>query len=175
VNKADRPGADRLRNDLELMLGLRSGATLKNVPAHHGVDLRALAAADREAARRALNPARAAREDAAVEQSDAWTPPVLRSVAAQGEGVADVISALDRHFRYLEASGALRDRRRQRLRERVVEVVEQRVRQRLWTDDATSAWLEERLPEVEHGALTPFAVADELLGRSADILTRTNR
>ncbi|HET7924615.1 MAG TPA: methylmalonyl Co-A mutase-associated GTPase MeaB, partial [Rhodanobacteraceae bacterium] len=40
VNKADRPGADRLRNELELMLGLRNGATLKNVPAHHGVDLR---------------------------------------------------------------------------------------------------------------------------------------
>src|SRR5205809_3272832 len=41
VNKADRPGADRLRNELELMLGLRNGAgaTLKNVPAHHGVDL----------------------------------------------------------------------------------------------------------------------------------------
>ena len=40
VNKADRPGADRLRNDIEMMLGLRSGATLKNVPAHHGVDLK---------------------------------------------------------------------------------------------------------------------------------------
>ena len=39
VNKADRPGADRLRNELELMLGLRHGSTLKNVPAHHGVDL----------------------------------------------------------------------------------------------------------------------------------------
>jgi len=25
VNKADRPGADRLRNDIELMLGLRDG------------------------------------------------------------------------------------------------------------------------------------------------------
>src|SRR3954465_6938802 len=39
VNKADRPGADRLRNELELMIGLRNGNTLKNVPAHHGVDL----------------------------------------------------------------------------------------------------------------------------------------
>src|SRR5215211_1749697 len=27
VNKADRPGADRLRNDIELMLGLRAGAS----------------------------------------------------------------------------------------------------------------------------------------------------
>ncbi|MEO8337657.1 MAG: methylmalonyl Co-A mutase-associated GTPase MeaB, partial [bacterium] len=27
VNKADRPGADRLRNEIEVMLGMRSGAT----------------------------------------------------------------------------------------------------------------------------------------------------
>src|SRR5207253_10040804 len=60
VNKADRPGADRLRNDIELMLGLRTGAAMRHVPAHHGIDLTALSANDREAARQALNPARAA-------------------------------------------------------------------------------------------------------------------
>src|SRR3954464_10237867 len=53
VNKADRPGADRLRTDVELMLGMRLGAALKNVPAHHGVDLRA--AAERDELRRAMN------------------------------------------------------------------------------------------------------------------------
>src|SRR5205823_13525352 len=57
VNKADRPGADRLRNDIELMLGLRSGAALRDVPAHHGVDLKALSTEQREVARQALNPA----------------------------------------------------------------------------------------------------------------------
>src|SRR5205823_700953 len=58
VNKADRPGADRLRKDLELMLGLRSGNTMKNVPSHHGVELgRALTRAERLA----MNPGRAAR------------------------------------------------------------------------------------------------------------------
>src|SRR5687768_17700831 len=39
VNKSDRPGADRMRHELELMLGLRGGHSLKNVPAHHGVEL----------------------------------------------------------------------------------------------------------------------------------------
>src|SRR5450759_769267 len=39
VNKSDRPGSDRLRNEIELMLGMRGGDTMKNVPAHHGVDL----------------------------------------------------------------------------------------------------------------------------------------
>src|SRR5258708_19376726 len=37
VNKADRPGPDRLRNDVELMLGLRKGVSFRNVPAHHAI------------------------------------------------------------------------------------------------------------------------------------------
>jgi len=53
INKSDRPGADRLRNDVELMLGLRKGTSYTNMPAHHGVDLK-----------RIMNPARVAREDA---------------------------------------------------------------------------------------------------------------
>jgi LAO/AO transport system kinase len=162
VNKADRPGADRLRNDIELMLGMRIGHTMKSVPAHHGVDLKNIA-----------NPAKAAREAAKQDDAERWTPPVLRSVAAKGEGIEELIAALDRHWHYLERSGSLRQRRRGRLRERVAEVVEQRVRNKLWSDADTSAWLDAQIPKVEAGETTPFAVADELLGRSRDLLTNT--
>jgi LAO/AO transport system kinase len=161
VNKADRPGADRVRNDIELMLGLRQGVTMKDMPAHHGVDLR-----------EAMNPARVARQAAAAEQTDHWTPPVLRTVAAKGEGTAELLTALDRHFRYLEQSGELQRRRRQRLREQVIEITEHRLRRRLWSDAATRTFLDERLPAIELGRETPFGVADDLITRSADILTR---
>lgn len=170
VNKSDRPGADRLRHELEIMLGLRDGNALRNVPAHHGVDLgRAMTREERLA----MNPAKAAREAAHAEDAERWTPPVLRTVAAKAEGVAEVIEAVARHFRYLEASGDLRERRRRRLRERVVEVVEQRVRGRLWGDDGTGAWLDAQLPALEAGAATPFTVAEALLARSGDLLTGT--
>jgi LAO/AO transport system kinase len=175
VNKSDRPGSDRLRNELELMLGLRMGGTMKNVPAHHGVDLKALGAGERDAARKALNPARAAREAASGDDPHSgWTPPVLRAVAAQGEGVSEVAGALDRHFAYLEASGTLRTRRRARLRERVVEVTEDRIRRRLWRDPRTAEWVDAQLDALEAGSITPFAVADALLARSGDLLTRTH-
>jgi LAO/AO transport system kinase len=149
VNKADRPGADRLRNELELMLGLRSGATLKNVPAHPGRAARALARSD----------------------GDGWMPPVLLTAASNGEGIGDVVTALDRHFAFLESSGDLAQRRRARLRDRVRDVVESRVRSRLWTDVATNDWLESRLAELEAGSTNPFDVADQLLARSANVLT----
>jgi LAO/AO transport system kinase len=163
VNKADRPGADRLRNDIELMLGLRSGATLKDVPAHHGVDLKH------------VNPKRVAREAAARDDADRWTPPVLRTVGATGEGLAEFVSSLDRHFAYLERSGTLQARRRMRLRERVVDAVEQRVRRRLWSDGSTKEWLEAQLPALERGETTPLAVADALLQRSVAAGTLTGK
>ncbi len=168
VNKADRPGADRLRNDIELMLGLRAGAA-HNAPAHHGVDLSQMA--NRDAMRDAMNPARAARSAAQAESPAQWTPPVLRTIAAQGEGITDVLDAVDRHFRYLEGSGELRERRRQRLRERVMEIVEMQLRGRLWHDPETMGWLEAQLPSLEAGSIAPFAVADHLRERSGALLT----
>lgn len=164
VNKSDRPGADRLRTDIEVMLGIRGAAAYRNIPAHHGVDLK-----------RIMNPARAAREAARDDQADSWTPPVIKAVASKGEGVDDLVSALDRHTDYLGRSGELHRRRRLRLRERVVDAVERRLRDRLWGDADTRVWLDERLPDLEAGKITPFALADELLARSGDLLTRTAR
>jgi LAO/AO transport system kinase len=163
VNKADRPGADRLRNDVELMLGLRKGVSFGNVPAHHGIDLKR------------LNPARLARESAAVPNPTEWTPPVLSAVATKQEGIAEIMAALDRHFAYLEQSGTLRARRRERLRERVMDVVERKVSDRLWKDPRTRTWLEEQLPSVEEGTATPFAVADQLLRQSAELVRGEQR
>ncbi len=162
VNKADRPGADRLRNELELMLGLRMGKVFRNIPAHHGVDLRTV-----------NNPARAAREAAKADPvEEGWTPPVLGTAAVKNEGLDGVLAALDRHFDYLSRSGALRERRLERLRERVVETVEREARRRLWGDDGTRTWLDSRLPEMEAGTLTPYEAARQLLERSGTILTR---
>jgi GTPase len=164
VNKADRPGADRLRNDVELMLGLRKGVSFGSMPVHHGVDFKN------------VNPGRVARKAAAEPNAAEWTPPVLSAVATKQEGITDIVGALDRHFAYLERSGTLRARRRERTRERVMDVVEQKVSNRLWKDSRTMAWLEQQLPSVEEGTATPFAVADQLLRQSAELVggeTRT--
>ena len=158
VNKSDRPGADRLRTEIELMLGMRPGGVAADGAGHHGVDLSR------------NNLARQLREASARDETR-WTPPVLRTTATDGTGIAELSDALDRHHGYLESSGQLRARRRARLRERVVDVVDDTTRRRLWTDAATAAWLDERLPDLEAGRQTPFAIADALLARSADLLT----
>src|SRR5918999_391217 len=92
---ATREVADRLRQELEVMLGLRGGHALRHVPTHHGVDLGRPMTHDE---RLAMNPARAAREAARADGADAWTPPVLRAVASAGGGGPELVDALQRHF-----------------------------------------------------------------------------
>ena len=101
---------------------------------------------------------------------DLFVVPEARRSGVGRALVAELIAATDRHFEYLETSGDLGRRRRARLRERVVDVVEARVRSRLWTDAGTNAWLDAQLPALETGATNPFDVADALLQRSAPLL-----
>jgi LAO/AO transport system kinase len=176
VNKSDRPGSDRLRMDIELMLGLRSGATMKNMPAHHGVDMKAVnpARVARQAAKTQLDPS-PTNQNPETRNTTPWTPPVLSTIATKAEGVTELLAAIDAHFAYLEESGGLRERRRRRLRDRVVDVVEQRVRSRLWKDSGTQQWLDGRVEEMESGSATPFTVADELLEQRAGLIAQRDK
>ncbi|HYK10552.1 MAG TPA: methylmalonyl Co-A mutase-associated GTPase MeaB [Gemmatimonadales bacterium] len=142
VNKSDRPGADRLRQEIEVMLGIRRGNAFRHVSAHHKPG------------------ARKPKETAAA---SAWEPPVLATVASQGEGVADVVAALDRHRTYLEASGKLIERRRRRLTERTRSLVERHLAEWLWDESAAGDVLERRLDAMVEGDRNPYEVAAEIL------------
>src|SRR5213595_3672236 len=106
VNKSDRPGADKLRQEIEVMLGIRKGNAFAHVPAHHGRP----APSNRPSGRQAVGP------------SD-WESPVLTTVASKGEGIADLVTALDRHHDFLERTGKLAERRKRRLAARTRAVV----------------------------------------------------
>ena len=162
VNKADRPGAERVRNDIELMLGMRHGLAVESA-GHHGVDLKAIA-----------NPGKAAREAARKDDPATWTPPVILTVAHKGDGVPELVTSLDRHQHYLEESGALRERRRRRLREQVMDVAEYRLHRRLWNDAAVQAFIDTSLSRIEGGEVSPYGIIDELLIKAAPAIARTS-
>jgi LAO/AO transport system kinase len=163
VNKADRPGADRMRHEMKLMLGLRMGQLARNVPAHHGVDLARVG--------RRARAERGASSEPSGEPS--WTPPVLATSAERGEGISELATALDAHFDYLERSGTLLTRRRSRLRDRVVEGVDRELHDRIWNDRALTARLEALLPDVEEGRTTPLAASEELIAQVATLLSHS--
>jgi len=142
VNKADRPGGEKIRQEIEVMLGIRRGNVYRHVPAHHGRD-----------ARPAVPPSR--RPD--------WDHPVLLTSASKGEGIDQVIGALDRHHEWLTASGELQHRRRERLLDRTREVVDRATRRWLWQETQAERLVRDRLDDVAHGRLSPYDLAAEIV------------
>ena len=153
VNKADRPGAEKLRQEIEITLGIRHGNAFRHVRAHHGLDKAVTTPQDRE---KALQRARR-RED------HGWSQPVVLTSAAKGEGTAELVAALDAHHAWIEASGELAERRRQRLLERTREVVERATRRWVWEESGARGRILERLDEIVAGTMSPYDVAAEVL------------
>ncbi len=152
VNKADRPGADRLRKEIEVVLHLRSGSTSRHVPAHHGVDLSTIGRAREEAL---PSPPEVAGEAARE-------VPVLACTASTGEGVADVAAAIDAHYAWLEATGRLGTRRGAQALEHARLVLERAVQRR-----AMRAWEERPGPAGAPGSAwrSPYALSRDVLAR----------
>jgi LAO/AO transport system kinase len=149
VNKADRPGAERLLKEIRQAIHLRTGSALREVPAHHGVDLGRVMRKDRES-------------DAPGPEGQ-WTIPVLKTVAQSGDGVPDLLDAVERHRAWLAESGELERRRRARARVRVRDVVDRELRRVAWASSASGPMLEAGLDGIVRGEATPYSVARTIL------------
>ena len=155
VNKADRSGADKLRQEIEVTLGIRRGNAFRNFPAHHGI---------RDVTPSAARGRRAGAASAPQAWGDnSWEQPVLLTAAAKGEGVSDLVAALDRHHEFLEQSGELKRRRRRRLSDRTREVVDRATQKWIWEETRAERLIEQRLDQVVAGELSPYDVATEVL------------
>ena len=83
--------------------------------------------------------------------------------AVKGEGVTDLIAALDRHHDWLNQSGELEQRRRRRLLERTREVVDRATRKWVWEETRAEQLISERLDEVAQGRVSPYELAQDVL------------
>ena len=155
VNKADRPGADRVRQEVEVMLGIRQGNAYRHVGAHQG-------RSDGHKVGRPQSPTvqSSARAGSGAE---GWAPPVLLTVALSGQGVAETVNAIEAHGTYLSQSGELAKRRRTRLERHTREVVDRTVRQLVWHAGAGEAKLAEGLEHVARGEASPYQLAKEIV------------
>jgi len=92
-----------------------------------------------------------------------WQPPILKAVAITGEGVPEVIDAVERHVAYLDDSGA----RLQRQRVRVAVEMEGLVRDLLWQrfrdSLGTESW-ERIVDRVAARELDPYRAVEAALG-----------
>ncbi|MFL5449043.1 MAG: methylmalonyl Co-A mutase-associated GTPase MeaB [Gemmatimonadales bacterium] len=165
VNKADRTGADKLRQEIEVTLGIRRGNAFRHVRAHHG---RTVGGMESRSGRVAKSRGDKSGGDKIASASPTlrpspWDQPVILASAVKGEGVTDLIAALDRHYDWLNQSGELEQRRRRRMLERTREVVDRATRKWVWEETRAEQLISERLDEVAQGRVSPYELAQDVL------------
>ena len=146
VNKADRDGADSTMRDLELMIALGSEAMVaagkrKGHVVHGGVKVDALPEAQAVAER--------------------WIPPIVKCVATRGEGITEVVAALEKHRVWVESTETGRARRHARLAEELRESLRETL-----IDAATRALADEidtAVRDVEARTIDPYTATERLL------------
>ena len=119
VNKADRPGADKMVTEVTMMMSL-------------------------------------------VEEHGEWVPPIIKTTASLRQGIEELDDAIAKHRGYLESSGELERRNRERVRIRIETMLKEKFMNRLMM--ATPNF-DEILDDVLRKRNNPHDAAEDVLRR----------
>lgn len=135
INKADRPGADLTERALRGMLEL-------GYPhAHHRPEDWAVVA---------------------TQPGEAWVPPILRTVATEGKGIAEVVQALRAHATYLRMSGQWHAREQARLKDILDHMLQAALLAR-WQANLPQGHYQDIVERLLRRELSPHQALDALL------------
>ena len=146
VNKADHEGADHAVMALRMMLDLDTGGT--HTVMHHG---RLMEVIDQ-----------VTRSESGSQAQDGWQPPIHKTVATRREGIAELAGSVRAHRAYLERSGILAWRERERAAAELETIVQQEsLRRVLAHTDRTH--LASLIDQIVQRQLDPYTASQSLL------------
>ena len=128
-------------------------------------DLFVVNKADRDGAQRVLIEL-AQMLDLNPNKDKGWNPPIIKTIAADGTGVDELIEKVNEHYEYLTNSGEITERRKTRIANEVMEVLmknaENYVHRKLEENNFTS----EKLDKILSREINPYDVVDEILAKT---------
>jgi LAO/AO transport system kinase len=139
INKADLPGAENTERALRANLDL--GYTPRML--HNSTHM-------------------ATANDSAQEGAQGWVPPVLKTIATQSVGMADVLSSIKAHRDYLQQTGLWKVRDQERLKAEVTHLLQTTLMQR-WQRSVSQEKYEAILDQVYDREISPGAAIDILM------------
>lgn len=147
VNKADQPAVDNTVRALETMLSVSSRRQKYTADLHHGYQGLGVSSAN-------LAP------DIEPEQ-ETWQPPILKTIAPEREGVADLCAAIFRHKEYLLQSGEYQIKEGMRLQAEFRTTL-MHVLYTQWREQVDEEMLQKGLMELSTRMVSPQTLALQL-------------
>ncbi|ROR03118.1 methylmalonyl Co-A mutase-associated GTPase MeaB [Desulfosoma caldarium] len=103
-------------------------------------------------------------QDAHIKER-AWTPPVVRTVAVEDQGIDDLLQAVNAHRQFLKASGALEEKRRQRTRDETLRMIHAEVFRRLYERLTANGQLDALVEAIVEKRESPYRAMQDVLAR----------
>jgi len=100
-----------------------------------------------------------------VEEHGDWIPPIVKTVASRGEGIAELDDAIRQHFEYLSASGELDRRNRERVRIRINTLLKEKFMGRLIGETLSEADYQKIVDDVLRKRSNPHDAAEDVIRR----------
>jgi LAO/AO transport system kinase len=120
INKGDRPGADRVEQEVTSMLSL-------------------------------------------VTRADGWVPPIVKTVATTGQGIADLVKALDGFLAFSEEGEIARHRRKEHWRSRLLDLLRQTLFERAIAAPLRDGSLDRHVADLIAHQKDPHQVVEEMI------------
>ena len=116
---------------------------------------------DREGADRVHREIRAMQSLAA--RKDAWTPPVIKTVASEGKGSVELAAAIAGYEKFLAEKDLLLKKKITNWRERLLEMLRESLLQRLLTERLSETELSHLAAEVAGHRRDPYSAVEEIV------------
>jgi LAO/AO transport system kinase len=100
-------------------------------------------------------------------RKDAWTPPIVKTVASEGKGVAELAAAIANYERFLREKDLLIKKKISNWRERLVDMLREELLERLLTESLREGELARLAADVAGHRRDPYSLVEEIVGHFA--------
>jgi LAO/AO transport system kinase len=94
-----------------------------------------------------------------------WVPPVIKTIALEGEGEDDLLDAIMTHRKFLEDSGEFLEKRRNRTRIETLQMIHHELFQLIQTRLSENDQIEKMVAAIMEHKLSPYNVVDQVVGK----------
>ena len=119
---------------------------------------------DREGAERVEREIRAMQTLAV--RKDGWTPPIVKTVASEGQGIAELAAAIAEYEKFAAKAGVAVKKRAENWRERLLEMLREALMERLLREQLNDGQLGDYAAQIAAHQRDPYALVEEIVKKA---------
>ncbi|MBN2364581.1 MAG: methylmalonyl Co-A mutase-associated GTPase MeaB [Calditrichaeota bacterium] len=93
---------------------------------------------------------------------DNWTPPILKTVANDGQGIHELYDVINHHAGHLKSRGILDTKRSERMLEKIRTLVAENLQEKFW-NQTREVYLQKKLDDLMTRKISPVRIVQDLV------------